>query len=121
MATKITKWDVAEHLRTDQDVAAYLEAAFDDGDPRVIAHALGNVARARGVAKVAAETGLSRAGLYKALHADGDPRLTTLMGALRSLGMTISVRPAKSNQEADAGQEAGESRIGYLASTRSSR
>lgn len=95
MSTKTTKWDVAEHLNTDEGVAAYLEAAFNDGDPRVVAHALGNVARAKGVAKVAADTGLSRAGLYKALHAEGDPRLTTLLGALKSLGMTISVRPRK--------------------------
>jgi probable addiction module antidote protein len=95
MMAKTTKWDATEHLKSDAAIAAYLEAAFEDGDPRVVAHALGNVAKAKGITKIATETGLTRAGLYKALAADGDPRLTTLMGTLKSVGMTISVRPRR--------------------------
>jgi probable addiction module antidote protein len=79
---------------TPEAIAAYLDAAFEDGDPRVITHALGNVARAKGMTQVAQEAGVTRAGLYKALDAEGDPRLTTLLGVLKSLGLALSVHPA---------------------------
>jgi probable addiction module antidote protein len=94
MAIETTKWDGAEFLDTPEAIAAYLEAAFEDGDPKLITHALGNVARAKGMSKLAEDTGVTRAGLYKALSADGDPRLTTLLGVLKSLGLTVSVHPA---------------------------
>lgn len=94
MPLKTTKWDAADFLDSPEAIAAYLEAAFEDGDPRVIAHALGDIARAKGISKIAKETGVTRSGLYKALKADGDPRLTTLLGVLKSLGLTVSVRPA---------------------------
>lgn len=94
MAIETTKWDSAELLDTPEKIAAYLEAAFEDGEPAVIAHALGVVARAKGIGKIAAETGITRAGLYKALDTDGDPRLTTFIGVLKSLGLTLSVHPA---------------------------
>lgn len=94
MAIETTKWDGAEFLDTPEAVAAYLEAAFEDGDPRVITHALGNVARAKGISHLAKDTGVTRAGLYKALSADGDPRLTTFLGVLKSLGLTVSVHPS---------------------------
>jgi probable addiction module antidote protein len=94
MPLETTKWDVIHHLKTPEDRAAYLEAAFEDGDPVVVAHALGDVARAVGMSQIAKDTGLTRAGLYKALSEDGDPRLTTLLGVLKSLGLTISVHPA---------------------------
>jgi probable addiction module antidote protein len=61
----IKTYDVAEHLGDEEDIRHYLEAAFEDGDPAVIALALGNVARARGMSKVAADAGISRAGLYR--------------------------------------------------------
>lgn len=94
MPLETTRWDILDHLKTPEDRAAYLEAAFEDGDPAVIAHALGDVARSVGVSRIATDTGLSRAGLYKALAADGDPRLTTLLGVLKSLGLALSVHPA---------------------------
>ena len=89
-----TRWDSAEFLDTPEAIAAYLDAAFEDGDPRVITHALGNVARAKGMTQVAQEAGITRAGLYRALAAEGDPRLTTLLGVLKSLGLSLSVHPA---------------------------
>ena len=87
------KWDGAEYLETPDAMAAYLEAAFEDGDPQVITHALGNVARAKGITQVAKDAGITRAGLYKALSSDGDPRLTTLLGVFKSLGLAVSVHP----------------------------
>ncbi len=94
MAIETTKWDGSEGLDTPEAIAAYLEAAFEDGDPKVITHALGNVARAKGISQIARDAGVTRAGLYKALSAEGDPRLTTLLGVFRSLGLTISVHAA---------------------------
>ena len=88
-----TKWDGAEYLETPEAIAAYLEAAFEDGDPQVITHALGNVARAKGITQVAKDAGITRAGLYKALSSVGDPRLTTLLGVFKSLGLAVSVHP----------------------------
>ena len=88
-----TMWDGAEYLETPEAIAAYLEAAFEDGDPQVITHALGNVARAKGISRIAKDAGITRAGLYKALSSDGDPRLTTLLGVFKSLGLAVSVHP----------------------------
>lgn len=93
MAIETTKWDGAEYLDTPEAIAAYLEAAFEDGDPQVITHALGNIARAKGISQVAKDAGVTRAGLYKALSSDGDPRLTTLLGVFKSLGLAVSVHP----------------------------
>ncbi|MGV8840561.1 MAG: addiction module antidote protein [Bauldia sp.] len=93
MTIETTAWDSAALLDTPDAVAAYLDAAFADGDARVIAHALGVVARAKGIAGIARDANLTRSGLYKALSEEGDPRLTTLLGVLRSLGLTVSVRP----------------------------
>ena len=92
--TKITKWDSADYLTSPKAIAAYLGAAFEDGDPKVIAHALGNVARAKGLPQIARDIGLTKAGLYKALSKDGDPRLSTFIGTLRSLGLELRVKRA---------------------------
>lgn len=64
---KTTLWDAAEHLKTDEDMAAYLEVAIEDGDPVVISAAIGDIARAKGMSQIARETGLGRESLYKAL------------------------------------------------------
>ena len=91
----VTKpWDAAEHLNTPEDVAAYLEAVLEDGDPRVIASALGDIARARGMSEVSRNSGVSRAALYRALSEDGDPRLSTLLGVAKALGLTLTVKSA---------------------------
>lgn len=93
MTVALRTYDVAEHLDSEQDMRRYIEAALEDGDPAVIAHALGNAARARGMAKVAAEAGISRAGLYKALGEGGNPSLETLLLVPRLLGMRLAVTP----------------------------
>lgn len=95
MAPETTKWDPAEHIETAEDVAAYLEAAFEDGDPAVIATMLGAIARSKGMTKVAKDAGVTREALYKALSADGDPRLSTLLGVVKALGLTLTVEPKK--------------------------
>lgn len=91
---KITKWDNADYLKTPKAVAAYLDAAFEDGDPRVIAKALGNVARAKGISKIADDVGITKAGLYKALSEKGDPRLSTFIGTLRAMGFELKLKRA---------------------------
>ena len=91
MALKTTRYDTADHLKTKKDIAAYLEAVFEDGDPALIAHALGVIARAEGMSEVAKQTGLTRASLYKALSADGHPEFATVLKVVRALGLKITV------------------------------
>ena len=93
MPAKTTKFDIIEHLHDQETIAAYLDAALEDGDPAVIAAALGDVARARGMTKVASEAGVTREALYKALSENGDPRLTTLLGVTKALGVRLSIVP----------------------------
>lgn len=88
---RTTTWDTADHLETAEDVAAYLEAVFEDGDPELITHALGVVARAKGMTEVARKTGLGRQNLYKALSADGRPEFATVLGVVRALGMKMTI------------------------------
>jgi probable addiction module antidote protein len=92
--TKAKAWDAAEHLKTDADRVTYLEAALDDGDPSVVAAALGDVARAKGMTDVAREAGLGRESLYKALSSDGNPELATVLRVVRALGMRLHAIPA---------------------------
>jgi probable addiction module antidote protein len=89
--TELLNWDTADHLKTREDVVAYLEAVFEDGDPALIAHALGVIARAEGMTEVARQTGLTRASLYKALSADGRPEFATVVKVMRALGLRITV------------------------------
>jgi len=88
---KTTKWDAADHLDSPEAIAAYLDAVFEDGDPALIAAALGDVARARGMTKVAKQAGLTRASLYKALSADGRPEFATVLKVLHALGFRMTV------------------------------
>ena len=87
--TKTRLWDPAEHLDTEEDMAAYLEAALEDGDPAHVAAALGDIARAKGMTQIARETGLGRESLYKALSAEGNPEFATVLKVLRSLGLRL--------------------------------
>ncbi|BAM05864.1 addiction module antidote protein [Leptospirillum ferrooxidans] len=87
--TKTRLWDPAEHLETEEDMAAYLEAALEDGDPVLVAAALGDIARAKGMTQIARETGLGRESLYKALSAEGNPEFATVLKVLRSLGLRL--------------------------------
>ncbi|MFN3916031.1 MAG: addiction module antidote protein [Aquabacterium sp.] len=96
MTIKTTPWDVQDHLRTPEDCALYLEAVLEEAgdDPAFIAKALGDVARARGMAQTAREAGLSREGLYKALSPDGNPSFATVLKVLGALGLRLHVTPA---------------------------
>ena len=87
--TNSKPWDAAEHLETKEDIALYLEAAFEDGDPALIAAALGDAARAKGMTKVAAEAGLGRESLYKALSPKGNPEFATILKVIRALGLRL--------------------------------
>lgn len=91
--TETLPWDAADHLDSPDAVAAYLNAAFEDGDPALITAALGDVARSRGMSAVAREAGVGRASLYKALSEDGKPEFLTVMKVVQSLGLRLSVTP----------------------------
>jgi probable addiction module antidote protein len=88
---KTIPWDSAAYLKTDKDIANYLEAVFEDGDPALIAHALGDVARAKGMAQIAKATGLGRESLYKALSPDGNPEFATVLKVVHALGLKFKV------------------------------
>ena len=88
------KWDAAEHLRTQAEVAAYFEAALEDGDPAVVAAALGDIARAKGMTEIARESGLGRESLYKALSPNGNPELATVLRVIRALGLELHASSA---------------------------
>jgi probable addiction module antidote protein len=92
--TQTRPWDVAEHLETDEDMAAYLEAALEEGDPALVAAALGDIARAKGMAQIARETGLGRESLYKALSPEGNPELGTVLKVVRALGLRLRATTA---------------------------
>jgi len=94
MALKTTPFDAAQYLDTPEAQVELVADAFETGDAGYIALALGVVARARGMSQVAKDAGITREGLYKALSADGDPRLTTLLGVVKSLGLTVTVQSA---------------------------
>jgi len=87
--TKTRRYDAAEYLETPEDMAAYLEAALEDGEPAVIVQALGAIARARGMTQIARETGLGRESLYKALSPDGNPEFATVLKVVRALGLKL--------------------------------
>ncbi len=93
MDEKLTRFDAAKYLDDEESQAAFLEDAVESGDSSYIAHALGVVARARGMTQVAKDAGVTREALYKALSQDGDPRLSTLMGVIKALNMKIDIRP----------------------------
>ncbi len=94
MTIETTQFDAAKYLDTPESQAELISDALESGDAQYLAHALGVVARAKGMSKVARDAGITREGLYKALSADGDPRLTTFLGVLKSLGLRITVRAA---------------------------
>ena len=94
MELSTIKWDPAEFLTSDEAIAAYLEAAFEDGDPKMIAVALGDIAKAKGMSAIAREAGVTREALYKSLSDRGDPKLSTLIGVMKALGLRFTVTKA---------------------------
>lgn len=91
--TKTRPYDAAEYLETAEDMAAYLEAALEDGEPTVVVQALGTIARARGMSQIARETGLGRESLYKALSPEGNPEFATVLKVVRALGLKLHAEP----------------------------
>ncbi len=89
--TQTRPWDPAEHLETEEDMAAYLNAALEDGDLSLIMATLGDIARARRMATVAEETGLGRESLYKSLSPNGNPEFATVLKVVRALGFRLQV------------------------------
>ncbi len=87
----LRKWDSAEHLKTDEDMALYLEACLEEAgdDAAFIAKALGNIARAKGMSQLARETGLGRESLYKALSGEGNPSFATILKVVHALGIRL--------------------------------
>ena len=90
---KLSKWDSAEHLKTDEDMAAYLEACLEEAgdDAAFIAKALGNIARAKGMTQLSKDTGLGRESLYKALSGEGNPSFATILKVTHALGLKFQV------------------------------
>ena len=91
MAEKFSRWDPAEDLLTEEDMALYLEACLeeDPGDGSLIRTALGTIARARGMSQLARETGVSREGLYRALSPEGNPEFSTVTKVMKALGVRL--------------------------------
>jgi len=91
MAVKFSNWDAAEILKTDEDRAAYLDVALEDGDPAVVAMALGAIARSKGIRELSKKTGISREGLYKAFSPKGNPSLFTILSVTKALGLKVTI------------------------------
>jgi probable addiction module antidote protein len=88
---KTIPWDSAQLLETKEDIADYLEAVLEDGDPALITHALGVIARAKGMTQIGRTTGLGRESLYKALSAQGNPEFATVLKVIHALGLKLKV------------------------------
>ena len=96
MKMSTTRWDSAEHLKTEEDIQLYLEACLEEAgdDPVFIVHALGVIARAKNMSQLARDTGLTREGLYKALAPEGNPTFATVAKVAKALGYKLTVQPA---------------------------
>lgn len=90
---KTRPFDASNYLNDEADVAAYLQAAMDDGDPALLAAALGDIAKARGMTQLARETGLSRESLYKSLSGERAPSSDTLFKVIHAMGFKFTVEP----------------------------
>ena len=88
-------WDAAEHLETEEDMAAYLETALEENDPSLIAAALGDIARAKGMSQIAKQAGLKLENLYKALSPEGRAEFSTILKVINALGLQLHAVPGK--------------------------
>lgn len=91
---KTRRYDVVNYLKNQKDIAAYFEAALEDGDPRVVAAALGDIARARGMTEIARKTGFQRENLYRALSNTGNPELATFLEVIHAVGLRLHASTA---------------------------
>ena len=92
MGIDISTWDASEYLDTEDDVAAYLNAALEDGNPAILQAALGDVAKARGMSAIARQAGLGRESLYKSLSKEGNPSWATVTKVLDALGLQLEIK-----------------------------
>jgi len=118
MPLKTTRFDILDHLKTPEERIAYLDAAFEEGDPAFITVALGDVARSIGMTSVAKRAGVTREALYKALGPEGDPKLTTLLGVAKALGIKLTAAPAvaRSNRRVERGTRRGSAKVNAASS-----
>lgn len=95
--TETSVFRTEDYLETPEDVAAYLEAVFEDGDPQLIGAALGDIARSKGMTQISRRSGRGRASLYKALSEEGNPEFATVVDVIHALGLrlTVTVRPER--------------------------
>jgi len=100
MAQKLTNYDPVEDLRSDEAIAVFMAEAFQTNDVGYISHALGVVARAKGMAQIASQTGLSREQLYRSFSEKGNPTLKTTLAVMKALGVQLTTKAS-----ASAGQE----------------
>jgi len=95
MATKTREWDPAEFLDDEEAMALYLEAALEEGDAALVAAALGDIARAKGMTQIAHDAGLGRESLYKALAPEGNPTFATILKVIAALGLKLQAAPRR--------------------------
>lgn len=108
MTIETIPFDAAVYFDTEEAQADLIADALESGDARYIAQALGVVARAHGMTQIAKDAGVTREGLYKALREGGDPKLSTLLGVMKSLGMKLSAKPLQSTDDVGNGSVAAE-------------
>ena len=89
---KTSLWDAAESLTSEKEIVAYLEAALEEGDSALMAVALGDIARSKGMTEIARKTGLGRESLYKALSHDGNPEFATILKVVKAMGLKLHVK-----------------------------
>ncbi len=95
MVTTISSWDASEYLETQEDVVAYLNAALEENDPTILQAALGDVAKARGMASIARQAGVGRESLYKSLSETGNPSWQTVAKVLAALNLKLGISPSE--------------------------
>ncbi|MEI9993306.1 MAG: addiction module antidote protein [Rhizomicrobium sp.] len=88
---KTLPWDMADHIKTEKDVVAYIDAALEEGDPAFVAAVLGDIARSKGMAKIAKKAGLGRESLYKSLSKEGKPQWETIFKVIHALGYRLKL------------------------------
>ena len=88
-ALGVKPFDAADYLQSQEDMEQYFDACLQEGDPALVQHALGAIARARGMVQLAKDTGLSREGLYRSLSAEGNPEFATIMKVTKALGLSL--------------------------------
>lgn len=102
LPAELSVFDPAEYLDSEEMIAAYLNEMLEEGNPALIAQALGDVARARGMTDIAKETGIAREALYKALRPDSSPRLETIMKVMKAVGLRLVVEPIHQSEHSAA-------------------